>query len=569
MSMSNEKSSKCWTESLMMTPIPTDSISSPDDGNITIDVVTFNILAQAFATPRSHICLPSTYADVAFDPPKRKALLLLTLNKLVQKIHPSIDGNSCSEASTDFLCLQELDGALFDSVTEYMKELGYEYVFSPRDKVRNKVYNRNNHDSKKGESKDDDEGGHGNNLKLNDKKTNNGLDGCAIFFNIKKWKCIKNETITFDDLADEKRIPLHLDLPESMNHIHEESHNTNLGTHYINDIVLTEEQKNRQFKTPRKAPVNALTGVGLAYRRRNTALMLLLQRLPSVSEQNNKEKDQEQDDIIVCVTCAHLYWNPDYEYVKLSQAKYWLHKLDKFATILNNDYNVNTKKVNRLTTEGDLNIKFNGTSKTGENINNASISSRYPVIVCGDLNSKPNSAVIDFFTAGKVDARTVAPWHYFYNEKEERDDKISEENYSRVNEENIDNSTLSSSKNVNRVNSSESKRKEILSIHNHDKQRGKSNEMDAFFKKMQTLDVNDTPQCYPISTSSKTQMYSDSGNPTKNNLQITNTDKSVPSVHFLLDMTLNKLARWLRILGIDALLETEEEERARTRDGDM
>lgn len=37
-----------------------------------------------------------------------------------------------------------------------------------------------------------------------------------------------------------------------------------------------------------------------------------------------------------------------------------------------------------------------------------------------------------------------------------------------------------------------------------------------------------------------------------------------PEIRYLLDATLNRFCRWLRILGIDAALETEEEERIRT-----
>jgi hypothetical protein len=43
----------------------------------------------------------------------------------------------------------------------------------------------------------------------------------------------------------------------------------------------------------------------------------------------------------------------------------------------------------------------------------------------------------------------------------------------------------------------------------------------------------------------------------------------LPQVRYLLDFTLNRLCRWLRILGIDAGLETEEEERMRTKDGNL
>lgn len=47
--------------------------------------------------------------------------------------------------------------------------------------------------------------------------------------------------------------------------------------------------------------------------------------------------------------------------------------------------------------------------------------------------------------------------------------------------------------------------------------------------------------------------------------EVTLPDEAIPSIRYLLDATLNKLCRWLRILGIDTALETEEEEKMRTK----
>ena len=44
---------------------------------------------------------------------------------------------------------------------------------------------------------------------------------------------------------------------------------------------------------------------------------------------------------------------------------------------------------------------------------------------------------------------------------------------------------------------------------------------------------------------------------------------STLKVKYLLDSTLNKFCRWLRILGVDAALETKKEEEERTRDGKL
>ena len=49
-------------------------------------------------------------------------------------------------------------------------------------------------------------------------------------------------------------------------------------------------------------------------------------------------------------------------------------------------------------------------------------------------------------------------------------------------------------------------------------------------------------------------------------LAISSESPKEPQVRYMLDYTLNRFCRWLRILGLDAALETEEEERLRTKE---
>ena len=44
-------------------------------------------------------------------------------------------------------------------------------------------------------------------------------------------------------------------------------------------------------------------------------------------------------------------------------------------------------------------------------------------------------------------------------------------------------------------------------------------------------------------------------------------DTVLKPIQYLLDYTLNRFCRWLRILGIDSVLETEDEEKLRTKEG--
>ena len=54
-----------------------------------------------------------------------------------------------------------------------------------------------------------------------------------------------------------------------------------------------------------------------------------------------------------------------------------------------------------------------------------------------------------------------------------------------------------------------------------------------------------------------------------NELDISSLESTSTSVRYILDFTLNRFCRWLRILGVDAALETEEEERQRTKEGNI
>ena len=97
---------------------------------------------------------------------------------------------------------------------------------------------------------------------------------------------------------------------------------------------------------------------------------------------NSKEAASSNLQQVVIGNAHYLYWNPGYEYVKLSQSHYLLQRMNAFAK-------------------------------------NAIGGERIPVIICGDMNLKPKSIVHEYFTKGFVDARKVAPWHYYYYEEME------------------------------------------------------------------------------------------------------------------------------------------------------
>ena len=132
-----------------------------------------------------------------------------------------------------------------------------------------------------------------------------------------------------------------------------------------------------------------------------------------------------------------------------------------------------------------------------------------PIVWCGDFNSQPQGYVHQYLTGGVVNAKAAAPWHalsHKQNSKQNSDDEI------------------------------------YVSDTIHDEITDQFDRLHLTKQKM----VNEA---------------------TGNGTQASSSLK--PKVKYLLDYTLNRFCRWLRILGLDAALETEQEEKERTRDGNM
>jgi len=136
------------------------------------------------------------------------------------------------------------------------------------------------------------------------------------------------------------------------------------------------------------------------------------------------------------------------------------------------------------------------------------------VILCGDWNSRPHGAAHTYLTRGCISAKRVAPWY----------------------------------------------------------QRGLGDDSDDEDERTETMIQDDDEEEGNADEDGETS--SDKGvklgvlfdNFTLNDTR-TSKNKTPGNVRYLLDFTLNKLCRWLRILGLDTALETDEEERFRTGQG--
>ena len=143
------------------------------------------------------------------------------------------------------------------------------------------------------------------------------------------------------------------------------------------------------------------------------------------------------------------------------------------------------------------------------------------VVFAGDLNSRPNGCTHSYLTQGRINAKQVAPWYAYhhYNPDADVDYKAG------------------------------------LVVDGDGNSSPDENQSD---------DDNGTGETFQKKKSTALELANKLSSITLND------DKSeLRPVRYLLDATLNKLTRWFRIMGIDAALETEEEEVLQTQKGKM
>ncbi|KAL7496456.1 hypothetical protein ACHAWT_008936 [Skeletonema menzelii] len=474
-----EQPSSSWVEQICMIPTsnnastPTSTSSTDQTSKEKFNVVSWNVLAEQYLTPRSHPNLPKEYADVVFHKETRRQLLIDTLERFCS---PHSFDNDTIYNKWDVLALQELDlHQPTDPIIPALESWGYQVVKTTSDQRR---------------------------------------DCCAVVFDTSKFKLVRMEVVQFDDLATMKE-----GTGNNSNDGNTSQTNNNSG-----------EQPNAAKKitfnniTPNKnKPASSeLTGLVRSFLRRNCALIVHLEAIQSKQS--------------FVVTSAHLYWHPGYEYVKTCQAKYLLDRVHSMAT------------------------------STMSAPASAAVD-RIPTIICGDMNSKPGSVVHQLFARSSVDARMVAPWRHFWDEEDE--EKYTEELSDGVGGERKDGqdeiivdamADLSINPAIN------------------------SKSMEGGYM-MEGMPLDFTIYCTEIDSGDTTIRSDVPREDIKNNYKDLRTvlasrrlnthvspqdyqhSTSPIPVRYICDYTLNKFTRWLRILGLDVTLETEEEEKERTSIG--
>jgi len=496
-SAAQPSSSSSWVEQICMIPTSnninnTASVSSSTSSTDQtpkekFNIVSWNILAEQYLTPRSHPNLPQEYADAVFHKETRRQLLIDTLKRFCSPHSFNID---TIHNKWDVLALQELDlHQPTDPIIPALESWGYQVVKTSSDQRR---------------------------------------DCCAIAFDAAKFRLVRMEVVQFDDLATMKE---------------GDGANETTGYNNSNDNVTSQTNNSGEqqgatkkitynnIKPKKNKPASSeLTGLVRSFLRRNCALIVHLESIQSKQS--------------FIVTSAHLYWHPGYEYVKTCQAKYLLDRVHSMAIIESSASTASTT----TTTE------------------------RIPTIICGDMNSKPGSVVHQLFARPCVDARMVAPWRYFWDEEDEEKYTEEEEGCSsafggeRKDGQDEIAADAMADLSINTASDSNS------SVEGGYIMEGLPPE---FMTCCTEIDSGDTTTSSAAEPSEDIKSnYNDLKTALASrrlNTHVSPQDyqhSTPPSpVRYICDYTLNKFTRWLRILGIDATLETEAEEKERTTTG--
>lgn len=483
---------------------------------------------------------------MAFDKNKRRALLIDTLRHFC-------DPSSSFANKWDILALQELDLLADDEgVLPALKSWGYDIVHTP---------------------------------------TVDRKDCCAIVFDKAKFRVVKWEVVKFDDLAT---LCVKNKTASGENKAnHDVPNNTNGCTKSNNYNIKSE-----------------LTGMVRSFLRRNCAILAHLETI--TNDSNSISGGSPKQSLVVA--SVHLYWNPGYEYVKLCQAKYLVDRAYAMASSpSNSDSSGMNHKVIPTVICGDMNSKPH--SIVHQFFVRGEVDGRSVAPWCyfwdvdqeemytedADDNEKGEKEGYPLLD-GNDDVNFKNEWRsHHYGKKLKKRDSVKSSSRTAVGgyrmigfgEEysqccqfipfDMTNKSRSSGKQRSII-AIEEKKEDIKATHNADQDISDlSNQfnlcqfIDSSVNDDATATLVDSTQVDNTTTNNKEQ---DTTNDTCNepgailaSRRMSNHkspqdyihETPVPTVKYMLDFTLNRFTRWLRILGIDARLETDDEERERTK----
>jgi CCR4-NOT transcription complex subunit 6 len=173
------------------------------------------------------------------------------------------------------------------------------------------------------------------------------VDGCAIFYRSAKFRALRDHLIEFNQVAIEAAD----------------------GQHDMINRVMTKD---------------------------NIGLGVLLETTEAVWRNGLPAGEGGGSKQVLLVATCHVHWDPEFCDVKLIQTMMLMHKLQSIIK----DYTQQQQQSQPAATDTESHISSsNNDSGMTECVSGGS---SIPLILCGDLNSLPESGVVEYLTSGKI-----------------------------------------------------------------------------------------------------------------------------------------------------------------------
>jgi len=175
------------------------------------------------------------------------------------------------------------------------------------------------------------------------------VDGCAIFYRSSKFRALKDHLIEFNQVAIEAAD----------------------GQHDMINRVMTKD---------------------------NIGLGVMLETTEAAWRNGVPGGEVGGGRQVLLVATCHVHWDPEFCDVKLIQTMMLMHKLQSIIK----DYTQQqmTSSTSSGATESHTSASNSCDSLTGDSLSGGG--SSIPLILCGDLNSLPESGVVEYLTSGRI-----------------------------------------------------------------------------------------------------------------------------------------------------------------------
>lgn len=266
--------------------------------------------------------------------------------------------------NADIIALQELETEQFyQFFLPELKQYDYDGIFSPKSRAKS--------------------------MGEQDKKH---VDGCAIFFKTSRFQLVKDYLVEFNQIA----MATAEGSEDMLNRVMTKD---NIGLAALLEVKLDDSQNANNNGVSVNNNGDNLSKSPNSNKDHNTQLSNSSNGLNSNGTTNSYKQM-----LLVCT--AHIHWDPDYCDVKLVQTLMFTNEIKKII-----EQAVQEFKPNQIIGSGASTPSSSSTSSTptppSNSTNSNQVLNDIPVVICADLNSLPDSGVIEYLRSGKILANHI------------------------------------------------------------------------------------------------------------------------------------------------------------------